>query len=849
MKVSIIVPCWGHPDLAEQLVEGISKTTGVDFELILVDNGSGVPGDLPKYKWLKVINPGKNLGMGQGSNFGVQYATGDTILFLNNDIVIENPDWLFKLVQPLKENPKRLVGHELIKWNEFTRVRGNLHPYINGYCMLMKKELFDKTGGFNADFGLGWFEDVYLSHKAEAMGYELYEQKTTIRHLGSQTIFDGRLNTGQMMVQAGYHFRDKIVREQIPQGKLRIVFMCAGNYSFSDESWEGKGVGGAEASLILLSRELAKLGHQVEIYNDPDKHGEQNGVYYYDVKEFRYTDYCDVFIVYRNPVKFVDKVNAALKLFWSCDQYTVGNFVTNTFPFVDKVICISPYHVQYFKETYFIEDEKITYFNLGVNLIDYEQKVSKIPGKLLYCSVPHRGLEYLYDLFPRIRQQVPNAELFITSDYTLWGVKDPDNHDFRSFENLSGVHFLGKIDRKELVKHQLEAEIMAYPCSYYENFCISAAECLAAGAVPVTSNVGALPTTVGKDGIVLNSKPKEPGFSESFVSSIVYLLKDNKEREKLAERGRERAKKHFDWSKLAKQWEKFLYFEKDKAMLNLSKRLPSGLGKLSVLDLGCGIYESGVSNQIPLLKFKSYTGVDIWEDVIKQNQKGSYATSDIKFYKSDIDRWLRGNIQKYDLIFLFDILEHFKKEEGLKLLKEIEKICKKRIVIFMPIGNHTLEANDGKTEKNPYQKHQSEWNLSEWEDLGYDVELLKGFHHGGILDAAWIMKDTNYMKKCSECGRTFNSSYYLAKHKVIHGTPESQKAEKKGIPLAHDAPPKLPDVKIYLKQRIDLSVNALHFNSANELQVPYEQMADIMRIITEAYGQDMILKHELLEKT
>ena len=38
----------------------------------------------------------------------------------------------------------------------------------------------------------------------------------------------------------------------------------------------------------------------------------------------------------------------------------------------------------------------------------------------------------------------------------------------------------------ELVRWQRQAKVMAYPCTFPEGFCVSAAECMAAGAVPVT---------------------------------------------------------------------------------------------------------------------------------------------------------------------------------------------------------------------------------------------------------------------------------------------------------------------------------------------------------------------------
>jgi hypothetical protein len=124
------------------------------------------------------------------------------------------------------------------------------------------------------------------------------------------------------------------------------------------------------------------------------------------------------------------------------------------------------------------------------------------------------------------------------------------NQEFRKmFESLSYVKFLGKIPRKELVYHQKTSQVMAYPSNYEECFCIAAMECMAAGAVPVTTDLGALTTTVGEGGIRLSNR--EVG--KKFVDSVVKLLTDESIRMEYETKGREIAKQH-DWRLIAKEW-------------------------------------------------------------------------------------------------------------------------------------------------------------------------------------------------------------------------------------------------------------------------------------------------------
>lgn len=841
--VSIIVPCWGNPGLAHDLARTMQRTSGIEWELILVDNGGGTEDwDLPN---VRIVKAPHNLGFSGGNNFGASHAKGDTLLFLNNDVIIDRDVWLTQLAEECKEG--QLSGAHLVTDNDWTKVRGQRTEYLNGWCVMIKKSDFEKIGGWETGFGLGWFEDVWLSARATALGMKLKEVKGVwITHLGSKTIMDGRLEANKLMRHAEGYYHQKMMN-LIPK---RVVFLCSGNYPFSDESWEGKGTGGAEAALILLTRELAKRGWTVDVYNLPETIGEQNGVNYIPLPDFKFYDYADIAVIWRVPVGQIDKINSPCKIFFSCDQQTGGDFMVDILPFVDKVITISPFHRDYFDKRYMPENDYLETIDLGVAWKDYAQPLPKEKNKLLFCSVPKRGLIHLKEIWKYIKKRVPEAKLYITSDYTLWGA-DPLNEDEKGyFAGDKDVHFLGKVSRKELVKHQLTSEIMVYPCDYDENFCISAAECMAAGCYPVTSTYGALATTVGEDGSLIKGHPRNDSFRRDMAEEVIRLLLNPKELAEKQKNVREVAKKKYAPELYAQHFEDICLPIKTKNMLSLIDRVDDPKS-LRVLDIGCGDYVSGVSIQMLAIPFKEIVGIDIYKPDLDKAKAKAFACDKVTFYETEILKWLEAHKkEKFDLICLFDIVEHFTKENGLKLLKYIEQMCTGRIIMFMPIGDHTLEANDGRVEEggNIWQKHLSEWRPEEWKDLGYDLELLKGFHHSGILDAGWIYKDFTggkpYMKKCPDCGQEFNSSYWEGRHRVSHGTPETDRVNAiKSI--SSDTAAKYM-VKIILNKAIDLSVNDHNWQGATEIVIPYEQFGDICRIITDAYP-GIIEKHEMLE--
>jgi hypothetical protein len=258
----------------------------------------------------------------------------------------------------------------------------------------------------------------------------------------------------------------------------------------------GRGVGGAELSMMTWAETMARRGHQIRVYNNPDTPGDYDGVEYLPQRDFQPGQYRDVLIVYRSPNDHIRQTKAGIKLHWTTDQFTMGNYATDIVPFVDKIICISPYHMRDYQGRYNPPEDKITYIkityiDLGVRLQDYPAKIEKIQNRFIFCSVPERGLNIIRQVWPDIKAALPDATLVITADHRLWGSHSPNNHTYRlNLLGQDGIVYLGAIPRHQLAKHQTQAQIHLFPNTYPELFCISAAECQAVGAYPVTSGIG-----------------------------------------------------------------------------------------------------------------------------------------------------------------------------------------------------------------------------------------------------------------------------------------------------------------------------------------------------------------------
>ena len=261
------------------------------------------------------------------------------------------------------------------------------------------------------------------------------------------------------------------------------------------------GVGGAELGLLTMCEAWDKAGHEVCLYNDPDTKGaspfEQREKDSFEPKEKR-----DVVITFRSANKRTKDANG-LHVWWSTDQFTLGGFKEFA-ECVDKIVTISDYHALFFEGQYGLKDTIV--IDLPVRVDDYKQEIKKVPGRCIFTSVPDRGLEGLAVAWPKIKALHPGASLVITSDYRLWGTDTPRNDKYRiQWLDQENTEFMGAIPRRKLVEEEMKAQILAYPCTYEELFCISVAEAQVAGAYPITSGFAAVETT--NMGIVLPGDP------------------------------------------------------------------------------------------------------------------------------------------------------------------------------------------------------------------------------------------------------------------------------------------------------------------------------------------------------
>lgn len=190
-KVSIVIPVFNQLKMTIDCVRDVLNTVGVETEIIVVDDGSKEPVSkaIPRmFPNVKLLSNEQNLGFAKTVNKGIRAASSNLICLLNNDIRLPNPNWLNLLCNGLEEADLTAPagGRMDSSWNYIpgeAKKEGEKFTYLVGWCLLIKKEVFDKIGLMPEYFYPGFFEDVLFSLRAKKAGFKMkITEGTNVRH-------------------------------------------------------------------------------------------------------------------------------------------------------------------------------------------------------------------------------------------------------------------------------------------------------------------------------------------------------------------------------------------------------------------------------------------------------------------------------------------------------------------------------------------------------------------------------------------------------------------------------------------------------------------------------------------
>jgi glycosyltransferase involved in cell wall biosynthesis len=341
------------------------------------------------------------------------------------------------------------------------------------------------------------------------------------------------------------------IRERYTQpktwGKGSIVFFCGKGYEEWGPQTLDQGMGGSEEAIVYLSRALAKQGHDVTVYGELAEPIEDQGVTWLPWSQVDKRDHFDTLIVWRAP-EFATQFKAN-KMF--VDMHDLLP-VESVKPLKDVTYLFKS---QWHKDKY----PKVTDYKIIPNGIQVDQfkTAKKKKNSVIYPSAYYRGLETLLALWPKVREQVPDATLDVYYGWNSWVGLEGENDFYHrmvaKFEKMEsmGVKEHGRVDHETLAKKMGESKVWAYPTEFPEIFCITAVKANLAGCKPVITDVAALAETGGPSASFVETDNiySDEYSREKFVKEIVKALKEDHDPAEQIEWA-----KKFDWSKVAKSW-------------------------------------------------------------------------------------------------------------------------------------------------------------------------------------------------------------------------------------------------------------------------------------------------------
>jgi GT2 family glycosyltransferase len=239
IKVSVIILNYNTKEVTLNCIKSLVKNTkSLNFEIILVDNGSSekfqILGSTLSSNYnlqnIKVIRNKKNLGFAKANNHGIKIAKGQYVLLLNSDTIIHD-DVISGMAKWMDKNPEVGISSCMLKNRDGTvqgtggyfptllrvfswmtiedlpfleRLIKPFHPqrsksfyknsafyqkerevdWLTGAFLFIRKEVFQNIGLIDEDYFM-YTEDTDFCFRAKRAGWKvMYLPKWSITHLG-----------------------------------------------------------------------------------------------------------------------------------------------------------------------------------------------------------------------------------------------------------------------------------------------------------------------------------------------------------------------------------------------------------------------------------------------------------------------------------------------------------------------------------------------------------------------------------------------------------------------------------------------------------------------------------------
>ena len=257
VTTSVIIPVFNQAEFTFQCLRSLLREVDPrETEVIVVDNASTdeTAELLTHFRGLvRVVENEENRGFVDGSNQGAALARGRYLLFLNNDTVVL-PGWLAALVGTLEGDARagaagsmllfpdgRIQEAGSIVWSDGETLKygkgkapddrrfsfAREVDFCSGASLIVRRELFERLGGFDRRYAPAYYEDTDLCMGARALGYKVvYQPGSRLYHFEGATAgtdAHAGFRRYQLVNRDKFYakWRDVLAREHLPPDPAR----------------------------------------------------------------------------------------------------------------------------------------------------------------------------------------------------------------------------------------------------------------------------------------------------------------------------------------------------------------------------------------------------------------------------------------------------------------------------------------------------------------------------------------------------------------------------------------------------------------------------------------------------
>lgn len=261
-SISVVIVAFNEGALLRRTVEALEATAPAHTELVVIDDGStdGCTDFLRIDRPRVMMRRTDRQGVARARNLGARTARGEYLVFTDAHVTPEHADWWSPLHDALVraevgavapaisvEGQREVKGYGFVlddvtlggAWLPRMGTAPYVVPALPGAFLAMRRDVFERVGGFDDGLLLFGFDDVELGLRLWLLGYQLLVvPQVTIAHHFRQTSpyqRDGAAFVHNRLRMARIHLGDARLRRVLDDARPRPGFAAGMALANPDE--------------------------------------------------------------------------------------------------------------------------------------------------------------------------------------------------------------------------------------------------------------------------------------------------------------------------------------------------------------------------------------------------------------------------------------------------------------------------------------------------------------------------------------------------------------------------------------------------------------------------------------